>query len=373
MSRSYQNFEKMYESILRQAREDDENCNYGLASQEYKRAAQLLLEYAREADGPSRQPLIDTANRLAEAAEHMKKMQKAGARFNKDEEQSDSEKFDFKPVANHPNVHFEDIAGLSEAKQIIQSEIIQPRLHPEAYARFNQDTNGGILLYGLPGTGKTMLAKCIATETKADFFPIRCSDIVSKWFGEAEKRIKGLFDAAHESQNAIIFIDEFESLAAKRGGNSTVMNRLVPELLSQMDGFENHPGRLTIIGATNTPWAIDTAFLRFPRFTFQICVPLPDDEARQYMFNRLFEKMPIASDIDIARLSESTEGFTCADIKSLVNKATRKPIQRSIERNNNTEVLEYSDILSTLQTSRSSIMPEDIARIKAWNNKIALQ
>ena len=162
----------------------------------------------------------------------------------------------FAPVQS-PNVHFSDIAGLENVKSIVRLKVIEPILHPELYQRFSKSSNGGILLYGPPGTGKTMIARAIATETQLDFFSVRCSDIVGKGFGDGERNLKELIDAARESGHAMVFFDEFESLACKRGGGSTVMNRIVPELLSQMDGFQQAEGVLVVLASTNRPCIAD--------------------------------------------------------------------------------------------------------------------
>lgn len=357
-----------YERCFYEARELDEQHSYAKAAAAYKKAAQLMRDMANDAPSADCAAMIRSANRLLDAAELM-----SGKARESTPEKGSSAKEDnisFKPIAQRPNVHFEDIAGLEDVKDVIRNEIIRPALYPEVYARFNQNTSGGILLYGPPGTGKTMMARCIATEANADFFPIRCSDIVAKWFGEAERRVKALFDAARASGNAVIFFDEFEALACKRGGNSTVMNRLVPELLSQMDGFDGHNGRIIIIAATNTPWAIDSAFMRYPRLTRQIYVPLPDAPARDYHFRNLFRKMP-TEDMDIDQLVRDTDGFTCADITNLVNTATRTPITRAIETKDINQFLTKADIMAALPSISASVRKEDLVPMNRWRESHA--
>lgn len=361
--------ESRYIKVFHSATEHDENGQYGTAAGEYKEAAGLLMEYINFVDENERGSLLLSVKRLMDQSEEMKRLAQTSAKTAASKssgKDKGEDEIEFTPTAEHPNIHFEDIAGLEEAKRIIRHEIQQPRQHAGLYDRFKQNTNGGILLYGLPGTGKTMLAKCIATEIKADFFPISCSDIVSKWFGEAEQRVKALFEAARKSENAIVFFDEFDALAAKRGGNSTVMNRLVPELLTQMDGFTESKGKLTVIAATNTPWAIDTAFLRYPRLSHHICVPLPDEEARRYMFEMLLKDMPIKGEIDLNYFVNRTEGFTCADIRNLVNESTRAPIDRGIESGNEEQYLTEEDLKSALAYCNSSIQPEDVVKMGNW-------
>lgn len=361
-----------YERAFQQAIDDDENRRWRSARKNYARAGLLLLQNMERMDRADWDAALASVSRLIEAAEQMKRMetqektaQNAEVKTRKDK-RDDEDDFDFQPEGERPNVHFDDVAGLQEAKDVIRREIIQPWLYPEIYHRFHQNTNGGILFYGPPGTGKTMLARCIATETDADFFHIRCSDLLGKYFGEAERRIKALFRVARESGNAIICFDEFEALGCKRGGHSTVMNRVVPELLSQMDGFDKHDGRLVVIGCTNRPWALDSAFLRPPRMTHHIYVPLPDFDARMYLIKHCFKDIPCKGEIDMKRLAEATEGFNCADIANVIDQATRAPIDRSISSKNNEQFVTAQDVESALKKARSSVQPEDLIELDKW-------
>ena len=357
-----------YERAFQQAIADDENRRWHSARKNYVRAGQLLLQSMADMSPADWDAALQSVSRLVTAAERMKALeeQERTAAPNEPSARRDGDDYDFQPTAERPDVHFDDVAGLSDAKEVIRREIIQPWKYPDVYRRFHQNTNGGILLYGLPGTGKTMLARCIATETDADFFHVRCSDIVGKYFGEAERRLKALFQAARDSGNAIVFFDEFEALGCKRGGHSTVMNRVVPELLSQMDGFEKHDGRLIIIAGTNRPWALDSAFLRPPRLTHHIYVPLPDYEARLYLLKRLFKDMPRKDGIDLAALARATEGFNCADIKNVVDQATRDPIDRSIDSGNAEQFVTASDVDKAPRAAHSSVQPEDVAEMEKW-------
>ena len=184
-------------------------------------------------------------------------------------------------VVERPDVRFDDVAGLEDVKEQIRLKLIYPFTHPEEAKRFGVRSGGGILLYGPPGTGKTLIAKAVAGELDAAFFTVKPSEIMSKWVGEAEQNVAALFDAARGYERAVIFIDEVESLLPSRGGNSTVMNRVVPQFLAELDGMAGkHPG-LLLIGATNVPWMIDDAAMRPGRFDEKIYVPLPDLPARQ--------------------------------------------------------------------------------------------
>ena len=271
----------------------------------------------------------------------------------------------FFPVQS-PNVHFSDIAGLENVKSIVRMKVIEPILHPELFQRFSKTANGGILLYGPPGTGKTMIARAIATETQLDFFSVRCSDIVGKSFGDGERNLKGLFDAARESGRAMIFFDEFESLACKRGGNSTVMNRIVPELLSQMDGFQQTEGVLLVLASTNRPWDLDSAVLRPPRMTERVYVGLPDFAARHYMVKKALEVLPKQEMLDYDAIAQSLEGFNCADIAAFVERVKEAPIRRGLMDHSTEQYILKQDVDEALANSRSSVQKADLEAFSKW-------
>lgn len=271
----------------------------------------------------------------------------------------------FVPVES-PNVHFSDIAGLDKVKEIIQLRVIQPILHPELYDRFGKQKNGGILLYGPPGTGKTMIARAIATETGLAFYSVRCSDIVGKSFGDGERNLSALFDAARENGRAIIFFDEFEALAVRRGGNSTVMNRIVPELLSQMDGFQQAEGQLIVLASTNRPWDLDSAVLRPPRMTERIYVGLPDFAARHYLVKHALELLPKQEMPDYDMIADRLDGFNCADIMAFVEKVKEAPILRGLRSGNIDQFITADDIMTALDNARSSVQKSDLEAFSKW-------
>ena len=273
---------------------------------------------------------------------------------------------------------FRDIAGLAEAKQLIMDEIINPVLYRELYQRFHIECNGGLLLFGPPGSGKTMVARAVAAQAKMAFFSVRCSDIVGKYFGEAEKHVQALFRAAREAGNAVIFLDEAEALACRRGGNSTVMNRLVPELLSQMDGFEKFEGHIIVIFATNRPYDIDPAFLRPGRLPNHCYIPLPDENVRREFLRSQIAKRPCAETIDVDALAKRTERFSCADLMNLVKRGCQRPVNRGIEKMKDgqdgaQELLTQQDLDLALEKLHPSVEPEDIARIEKWMVKVGMK
>ena len=271
----------------------------------------------------------------------------------------------FVPV-DPPDVRFSDIAGLESVKELVRLKVIEPILHPELYSRFSKSNNGGVLLYGPPGTGKTMIARAIAAETKLDFFSVRCSDIVGKSFGDGERNLRALFDAARESGRAIIFFDEFEALACRRGGGSTVMNRIVPELLSQMDGFSQAEGLLIVIASTNRPWDLDSAVLRPPRMTERIYVGLPDHAARRYLVQKAMEDLPRQETPDYDRIADALEGYNCADIMAFVERVKERPIRRGLEEHSVEQYITAQDIEDALSASSSSVQKSDLEAFSKW-------
>ena len=232
-----------------------------------------------------------------------------------------------------PNVTFSDVVGLDEVKSQVYDMIIYPRQYKELYDLFKKKIGGGILLYGPPGNGKTMIAKAIANETGSKFFPIKFSDLGSKWFGETEGKIKALFDEARKEDSAVIFFDEIDAIASKRT-ESSIMDRVVAELLTQIDGINKGEGNLTILAATNKPENLDPAIMRPGRFDEKIYIPLPDAKARAEMFEKRLSGIP-STVRDFGEIARICEGFSGADIELVCEKAKQKVIRSIISGSSN--------------------------------------
>ena len=184
-------------------------------------------------------------------------------------------------VTETPNVHWEDVSGLENAKEGLKEAVVLPIRFPQLFDDVRKPWRG-ILLYGPPGTGKSFLAKACATECEGTFFSISSSDLVSKWMGESEKLIKQLFNMAREKKPAIIFIDEVDSLCGSRSeGENDSSRRIKTEFLVQMQGVGQNNDGVLVLGATNVPWELDNAIRR--RFQKRIYIPLPEAEARAHM------------------------------------------------------------------------------------------
>lgn len=261
-------------------------------------------------------------------------------------------------------ITFDDIAGLEEAKIAFKEKVVYAFEHKDLYEKYGKKVGGGLLLYGLPGTGKTMFAEAASNETDSLFIPIKCSDIKSKWYGESEANVKKIFEKARKAKRAIIFFDEFEAIGAKRtddGENGN--NDLVPQILAEMQGVgsSNSSSVIMVIAATNKPWAIDSAFLRPGRFDEKIYIPLPDLIARKKLFELKLKEVP-QENLDFDYLAEITEGFNGADIGAFCDKLKMLAISKSIETNAECPIT-MADVRHIHEIIKSSVSSEDVERL----------
>ncbi|MXR20980.1 CDC48 family AAA ATPase [Halobacterium bonnevillei] len=227
-----------------------------------------------------------------------------------------------------PNVAYEDIGGLDRELEQVREMIELPMRHPELFQQLGIEPPKGVLLHGPPGTGKTLIAKAVANEIDADFQTISGPEIMSKYYGESEEKLREVFDEAEENAPAIVFIDEIDSIAPKRGETQgDVERRVVAQLLSLMDGLEER-GDVTVIAATNRVDAIDPALRRGGRFDREIEIGVPDQDGRKEILQVHTRGMPLADDVDIDEFAESTHGFVGADIESLAKEGAMNALRR---------------------------------------------
>ncbi len=230
-----------------------------------------------------------------------------------------------------PNVRWGDIGGLENVKQALREAVEWPLKYPEAFQALGINPPKGILLYGPPGTGKTLLAKAVATESEANFIGIRGPEVLSKWVGESEKNIREIFRKARQAAPTVVFIDEIDAIAPRRGTDvNRVTDRLINQLLTEMDGLEENSG-VVVIAATNRPDILDPALLRPGRFDRLILVPAPDEKARYEIFKVHTRKMPLAEDVDLKELAKRTEGYTGADIAAVCREAAMSAMRRALK------------------------------------------
>jgi transitional endoplasmic reticulum ATPase len=234
-------------------------------------------------------------------------------------------------VLEVPNVKWTDIGGLEAVKQELMEAVEWPLKYPEVFKRLGIRPPRGILLYGPPGTGKTLLAKAVATESQANFISVKGPEVLSKWVGESEKAVREIFRKARETAPCIIFFDELDSIAPRRGFHTDagVTDRIVNQLLTEMDGIQSLKG-VVVLGATNRPDILDPALLRPGRFDRVLYVPPPDKAARLAIFEIHTREMPLDEDVDLDILASVTEGYTGADIEAVVREAAMLAARENI-------------------------------------------
>jgi len=255
-----------------------------------------------------------------------------------------------------PNVSWDDVGGLEEAKRGLREGIELPLKHPDAFRRIGIRPAKGFLLYGPPGTGKTLLAKAVAREAEANFIATKSSDLLSKWYGESEQQVSRLFARARQVAPTVMFFDEIDSLAPQRGvglGEPAVTERVVNTFLAEMDGLEEMQG-LVVIGATNRPALLDPALLRPGRFDELVYVPVPDRDARLRILRIHTEEMPLASDVNLEALVDRTTGYTGADLEDLVRRAGLQALREDLE----IREVPMRFFEAALKETRASVTPE---------------
>ncbi len=234
-----------------------------------------------------------------------------------------------------PDVEWNDVGGLDDAKQELKEAVEWPLKYPENFQRLGVKPPKGILLYGIPGTGKTLLAKAVASESEANFISVKGPELLSKWVGESEKGVREVFRKAKQTAPTVIFFDEIDSIATTRSendGDSGVTKRVVNQLLTEMDGLEELED-VAIIAATNRPDIIDPGLMRPGRFDRHIKVDTPSEEARLAIFEVHTKGMPLANDVDLKKLAKSTDGYVGADIEAVCREAAMLTLRNDMESN----------------------------------------
>ncbi|MCO5592633.1 hypothetical protein L7F22_046636 [Adiantum nelumboides] len=287
-----------------------------------------------------------------------------------------------------PSVSWEDIGGLDNVKRELQKTVQYPVEHPDKFEKFGMSPSKGVLFYGPPGCGKTLLAKAIANACQANFISVKGPELLTMWFGESEANVRDVFDKARQSAPCVLFFDELDSIATQRGSSvgdaGGAADRVLNQLLTEMDGM-NAKKIVFIIGATNRPDIIDPELLRPGRLDQLIYIPLPDEASRLKIFQACLRKSPVAQDVDLDALARYTEGFSGADITEICQRACKYAIRENIEKDleldkirienpeamEEDEVEEVAEITATyfeesMKYARRSVSDADIRKYQAF-------
>jgi SpoVK/Ycf46/Vps4 family AAA+-type ATPase len=258
-------------------------------------------------------------------------------------------------AVSEEKVRFSSIAGMDELKKTIRLKIIDPFVNPGLFARFKARAGGGILLYGPPGCGKTLIARAVANECRASFISVGISDILNMWLGESERNLAAMFAKARADAPCVLFFDELDALAYSRSkASSNTTRTVVNEFLNQLDGMGNDNRNVLVLAATNMPWDVDSAMKRPGRFARQIFVPPPDAAARRAMLEAKLTGVPQQA-LDLDRIAAATEHYSGADIDGLIELAKEHALSDSLATGNERALLQ-SDFEAALQQTQPSTL-----------------
>lgn len=378
--------------IAQEAIDHDNRGNYKHAYEQYLRAADILLRCMQFTDNPElRQIYYERAQKYVKRCKQIKKaVVSPRATYSsirtgittretgEDEEAELSRAISDTIIAEKPDVKWSDVANLETAKQALREAIILPMMRPDLFEGARKPWRG-ILLFGPPGCGKTLIAKAVASEVKATFFNVSAATLVSKWLGESEKLVRELFVAARAKQPAIVFIDEVDSIATRREGDEVGgERRLKTQLMQEMEGVTSDRGdQIIVLGATNVPWELDPALRR--RFERRVYINMPEEEAREEIFKIHTRGVELGKDVDFKELAKLSEGYVGSDIAMVCREALMMPIRELdaagalSDKNVKVRPVNRQDFLEALRGVKPVVSPSELVKFKDWAEEFAVE
>ncbi|MFP5437872.1 MAG: AAA family ATPase [Bacteroidia bacterium] len=252
-----------------------------------------------------------------------------------------------------PDINFSHVGGMDAVKKEIELKIIHPMNHAELYKAYGKKIGGGILLYGPPGCGKTYIAKATAGQINANFISVTLSDILDMWIGNSEKNLHEIFETARRSKPCVLFFDEIDALGASRNDMKTSGSRhLINQFLQELDGVDSDNDGILVLGATNAPWHLDTAFRRPGRFDRIIFIPPPDEAARESIFNLKLKEKPVST-INYGKLAKQSADYSGADIEAVVDIAIESKLDEAFK-TGIPQPIEEKDLVSAIKKHNAS-------------------
>lgn len=330
---------------------DDQKAKFGLADvffaqQQYSKCNVILEELINSDTSDFNMLLLYTKalvkeNEIPQAIEMYQRVLEQNPHYSDEEldrqlritaqDLNEQELDDLDPLfLQKPSLNFNDVGGMDEVKKEIDLKIIQPLKHPDIYKAYGKKIGGGILLYGPPGCGKTYLAKATAGQVNAKFINVSLNDILDMWIGNSEKNLHEVFEIARENTPCVLFFDEIDALGASRSDMKQSGSRhLINQFLQELDGIDNDNEGVLVLGATNAPWHLDSAFRRPGRFDRIVFIPPPDQSARESIFQLKLKNKPIEN-IDYQVLSKKTKDYSGADIEAAIDISTEDKLEAAI-------------------------------------------
>lgn len=343
--------------------------SFGQAAFHLAKASEFALKLADKCSGKVRQAHVREAHELVELAEQVQAREGAGKQpvaslLKQTTGPAAAEAASVWALQQRPSEKLADVAGLDDVKETLTGKVILPFQQPEVFERFKAKLGAGVLMYGPPGNGKTFIAKAIAGELEAAFFPVNASQVKDKYVGESEKNLQRVFDEARQHQRAVLFIDEAEHLLSRRGNRKL---GVVTQFLTLADGLVKNQSCLLILAATNKPWSLDEAVIRPGRLGTHVYVGPPDAQARAAIVKHNLREVPVAREVSPDDLSARTEGYSGADLAEVCDRAKMLAIKRELASGKPDQVTP-DDLTAALERVKPSVSEAQVQQYLQWRD-----